>query len=162
MIAFEVLELRHRQPVMAIFNDYVINTFAAFPSRPLPEPFFEKILEKSYGYPAYAVTDGPTVIGFCFLSPYSPMDTFRETATVTYFIAPKHTSGGIGSRALERLLTDARKMGLRHIVAEISSKNEVSLAFHRKHGFEVRGTLRGIGRKHGESFDLVLMQKSLA
>ena len=160
-IVFQPLHSDHRIPVMEIFNHYTADSFAAFPSKPLPEPFFDRIVEKIHGYPAYAILDGKTVAGFCFLSPYSPLDTFQETALITYFIAEAYTGRGLGTLALERLLADARIRGIRHILAEVASKNAASIVFHRKHGFELCGTLHGIGRKHGENFDVVLMQKEL-
>ncbi len=161
-IEFEPLGAGHRSAVMRIFNYYIENSFAAFPERALPEPFFEIIMQKIQGYPAYAAKDGATVAGFCFLSPYSPMDAFRETAAITYFIAPEYTAHGIGGLALAKLTADAREMGIRNVLAEISSKNEASLAFHRKHGFDHCGALAGIGKKHGQPFDLVFMQKTLS
>lgn len=36
-----------------------------------------------------------------------------------------------------------------------------SLAFHRKHGFEDCGRFKGVGRKFGEDFDIVWMQRHL-
>ncbi|MEA4863316.1 MAG: N-acetyltransferase family protein [Victivallaceae bacterium] len=161
-IEFEPLGAGHRSAVMRIFNYYVENSFSAFPERALPEPFFEIIIQKIQGYPAYAAKDDGTVAGFCFLSPYSPMDAFRETAAITYFIAPEYTARGIGGLALSKLIDDAREIGIRNILAEISSKNEASLAFHRKHGFKHCGTLAGVGKKHGQPFDMVFMQKVIS
>lgn len=83
--------------VIRIFNHYVMNGTAAFSDAELPESFYPHILERVKGYPAYAVVDCQTgeVVGFCFLSAYKPVPTFRETATVTYFIAPSILAGAL-------------------------------------------------------------------
>lgn len=46
-----------------------------------------------------------------------------------------------------------------NLLASISSRNEQSLAFHRKRGFVECGRLRDVGVKFGKSFDVVWMQK---
>ena len=91
-IVFEPLVDSHREAVIRIFNHYVMNGTAAFSDAELPESFYPHILERVKGYPAYAVVDCRTgeVVGFCFLSAYKPVPTFRETATVTYPSWPGH------------------------------------------------------------------------
>jgi len=60
---------------------------------------------------------------------------------------------------LDRLLAKAREMGITSILASISSLNPSSLSFHESHGFEECGRFAGIGRKNGQGFDVVWMQK---
>ena len=52
-------------------------------------------------------------------------------------------------------------MGIKNIVAEVSSENEQSIEFHKKHGVVVAGELIDIGEKFGRSFGVVYMQKRL-
>lgn len=162
-IVFEPLVDSHREAVIRIFNHYVTNGTAAFSDAELPESFYPHILERVKGYPAYAVVDCRTgeVVGFCFLSAYKPVPTFRETATVTYFIAPSHLGRGIGRMCLGRLEEDAVKQGIRHIIAEISSENEQSMSFHASQGFIHAGRLKNIGFKLGRTFDIIYMQKEI-
>jgi phosphinothricin acetyltransferase len=47
------------------------------------------------------------------------------------------------------------------ILASISSRNEGSLRFHRKHGFRECGCFEGVGRKFDQDFDVVWMQKRI-
>lgn len=162
-IEFEPLSDSHRQAVMRIFNHYVVNGTAAFSDAELPESFYPQILERVKGYPAYSVVDRQAgeVVGFCYLSAYKPVPTFRETATVTYFISPSHLGQGIGRICLGRLEEDAAKQGIRHIIAEISSENEQSMSFHASQGFVHAGRLKNVGFKLGRAFDIVYMQKEL-
>lgn len=162
-IDFELLEEKHGPGVMAVFNYYVENGFAAYPEQRLPEEFFGRFLEMTRGYPAYAMKkrDTGAVAGFCFLRPYHPFPTFRATAEITYFIAKEEVGKGIGAAALELLEGGAKKMGIRVILADISSLNQESISFHRKHGFSECGRFRRVGRKHGRDFDVVWMQKEI-
>ena len=47
------------------------------------------------------------------------------------------------------------------IVASFSSRNLASLAFHLKNGLGICSTLRQVGKKFGQNFDVVLMQKQI-
>jgi L-amino acid N-acyltransferase YncA len=155
------LSEHHCQGVIEIFNFYIAESYAAFPDKTVPETFFERFLEMSRGYPALAAMAGDTVAGFSFLRPYHWADTFSSTAEVTYFLRPEHTRRGLGTTLLELLCQQAEPQGIKVIIASTSSRNLASLAFHLKNGFEICGTLKQVGKKFGQHFDVVLMQKHL-
>jgi phosphinothricin acetyltransferase len=154
---------KHGREVMDIFNYYVENSFAAYPEQKLPYEFFGKFLEMTRGYPAYVIknnADGK-VIGFCFLRAYNPMPIFRETAEISYFLDKDEAGKGIGKDALGLLEREGRKMGIKYILANISSRNDQSLHFHQKNGFIECGRFLNIGRKSGKDFDVVWMEKEI-
>ena len=151
-----------RSAVVRIFNHYVENSFAAFPEERLSDSFFDWVLGMAKGFPALAVkNEKGAVIGFGLLRTHSPVATLSRTAEISYFIDPAHTGKGIGTALLERLVREAKSMGLASILACVSSLNEGSLAFHRKNGFVEAGRFREIGLKKGKIFDVVWMQKML-
>jgi len=162
-IKFEKMGIEHQKPIMQIYNYYVENSTAAFPAAALPEQFFTMLMEKAKGYPAYAILNSETleVAGFCMLSAYIPLSTFKETSVITYFISKDYTGKGIGAQCLKKLETEAVQMGIKYIIADISSENQGSLKFHTRHGFEVCGTLKNIGNKLERHFDIVFLQKEL-
>jgi L-amino acid N-acyltransferase YncA len=155
------LSERHGQGVMEIFNYYITESHAAFPDKPVPDAFFARFLEMSKGYPALAVMAGDIVVGFSFLRPYHWAETFSRTAEITYFLRLEHTRRGLGATLLEYLCQQAGQQGIEVIVVSLSSRNLASLAFHLKNGFEICGTLRQVGKKFGQDFDVVLMQKQI-
>ena len=160
-INFAEMNEKHQKEVMRIFNYYIENSTAAFPSKALPEQFFSMLVKKSEGYPSYTVLDKERVIGFCQLSAYNPFPTFSKTACLTYFIENEYTGKGIGSLCLKKLEDEAQKMNISHLVAEISSENNGSISFHKKHGYSLVGELHDIGEKFGREFGIVYMQKTL-
>lgn len=148
---------------MSIYNHYVENSFAAYFDTPLPDVFFERLLDMAKGYPALVAKDEMNnVAGFAFLHAYHPAPAFLRTAEITYFIHPEHIRRGFGKLLLDRLIDGARKMGVDSIVASISSLNEGSLRFHAKHGFKECGRLIKAGEKKGNDFDVVYMQMFLS
>jgi phosphinothricin acetyltransferase len=61
----------------------------------------------------------------------------------------------------ERLMHVAGEKGITSILAGISSLNSASIAFHKKQGFQECGRFLKIGRKWGQDFDVVWMQKMI-
>ncbi|MGA9100284.1 MAG: N-acetyltransferase family protein [Methanotrichaceae archaeon] len=146
--------------IIDIFNHYVKNSFAAYPEDEVPYELFQLFLDMAHGYPFLVAKDcSGKVLGFGFLHPHDRMSIFSQTAEITYFIAPENTGQGIGSQILDNLLDWAREKGITSILASISSLNPGSLAFHKKNGFVECGRFVGIGRKKGQEFDVVWMQK---
>ncbi|MEW6261822.1 MAG: N-acetyltransferase family protein [Thermodesulfobacteriota bacterium] len=161
-VVIEKLTSDHRIPVMDIFNYYVENGFSAYPETRLPYEFFDMFLHIAAKYPAVAAKDGDgQVIAFALLRPYHPLAAFRRTAEITYFVASGQTGQGLGKALLGHLEAEAVKMGIDTLLADISSRNEASLAFHLKNGFKECGRFEKVGRKFGQDFDQVWMQKHL-
>ena len=160
--SFECMASCHGRAIIDIFNHYVANGFAAYPEKPMPPEFFDRLLLATEGYPALvALAESGQVAGFGLLRPIHPASSLRRTAEVTYFISPTFTRHGIGSALLSHLVERAKKMGIDSLVASISSKNPQSIAFHKKNGFCECGRFQRAGRKNGEDFDIVWMQNHL-
>jgi phosphinothricin acetyltransferase len=80
---------------------------------------------------------------------------------LTYFITPDAVGKGFGTRILGQLTDDARKAGMKALVANRSSKNEAGIHFPKRHEFEEAGNLAGVGEKFGNPFDILWMQRAV-
>ena len=145
--------------VVDIFNYYVENGFAAYPEKKMTYGEFDLLKEYAVDYPFYVVEKEGKVIGFGMLRPHLKKDTTKRAADVIYYILPEFTGWGIGSDLLARLVGDAKARGIDTLLASISSENEGSISFHKRHGFEEAGRFRRVGRKFGKDFDIVWMQR---
>ena len=162
-VKFEILSEKHQNQVIDIYNYYIEKSYAAYPEKKVPYEFYSIMLEKTQGYPAFAIIDEneSNVIGFCYLKPHLPWSTLRETAEITYFIDPKKVGHGIGKEALNLLEKNGKALGIRQILASISSLNEQSLIFHLKNGFKECGRFTNVIKKNNVYFDIVWMQKEI-
>ena len=152
----------HGPGIITIFNHYIQTTFSAYFEDPLPEAFFGRLVEIIKDHPAFVVkTDEGQLVGFAFIRAYNAATSFRHTADLTYFNHPDHTRKGIGTLMLEKLIEDAKSRGIQNVIASIASKNEGSINFHKKHGFEEKGRLTNVGKKFGQYFDVIYMQRSI-
>lgn len=159
---FESMTAEHRKSVIDIFNHFVEHSFAAYPQEPLDYVRFDRFLDMAKGYPSAVVkTDSSGIVGFAFLHPFLPSATFKRTAEITYFLLPEHTRQGLGTTLLNRFTEEARRLGVDNLLANISSRNQISLDFHRNHGFVECGRFRDVGLKFGQTFDVVWMQKRI-
>jgi L-amino acid N-acyltransferase YncA len=147
--------------IREIFNVYVRESFAAYPEHEVDRDFFQMLHRDRVSSPIYVVDCAGDIAGFGMIRPYLPFPSFRTAAQVSYFICPGYTRKGLGTLLLERLIRHARAQGVHTLLANISSRNDVSLQFHAKHGFIECGRLKGIGEKFGEHFDVVWMQKEV-
>ncbi len=149
-----------RDDIVSIFNYYVENGFAAYPDKPMDAGLFDFLKSIIYGEAFFVLeTAERKVIGFGFLKKYHPYPAFNRTAEAGYFILPEHTGWGLGARLLKVLEKEARKMGIDNLLANISSLNPQSLAFHERQGFRECGRFGKILTKFGQDIDIVWMQK---
>lgn len=159
---FEPMTVDHREAVMGIYNHHVANSFAAFPDTPMPLGFFDKMMEMVKGYCAIVVkSDDGQVIGYGCLRPHHFANTCKRTSELTYFLMPEYTRQGIGTAILNFLIEEAKRLGIDNLTASISSLNTASIAFHRKNGFRECGCIERVGRKFGQDFDVVWLQRHL-
>jgi len=151
-----------RESIIDIFNYYVENSFAAYPENKLRYQAFDMFLHMSNGFPAGTIKDrSGKVVGFGMLRTHNPMPAFSQTAEITYFIHPDHTGKGLGKMLLGSLEKGAVEKCITNILANISSLNPDSIKFHQKNGFIECGRFRKVGKKKGQEFDTVWMQKLL-
>lgn len=159
---FESLKLEHQEEVISIFNYYVEETTAAYRNKAVKNEFFTNFMDSKENHCAFAIkNDKDIIVGFCLLEPYMDLPTFSEVAETTYFIHHKYTGIGIGTLALKKLEDEARKRGIKKLLANISSENTNSIKFHEKKGFVKYGSLQNIAKKFDKYFSVVWMGKEI-
>lgn len=152
----------HQKEVVEILNYYIIHTTSAYREDTVEEDFASAFLEGPDVYCSFVMKNREDhVIGFCVLEPYRNISTFSEAADVMYFIHSEYTGKGIGGLALKRAEETARGMGIKKLVVDISTENNGSIEFHRKHGFHEYGRIPDIGKKFGRNFGIAYLVKSL-
>jgi phosphinothricin acetyltransferase len=148
-----------REGIIAIFNHNAATSYAAYPEIPVNDRFFEFLREGTLAF--YVLEQTPHIVGFGLLKPVLPFPAFMKTGMLTYFLLPEFTGHGLGNMLLDRLTSDALKMGMTSLVANMASKNIPSIHFHVRNGFTEVGRLQNAGLKFDELFDVVWMQKML-
>jgi L-amino acid N-acyltransferase YncA len=101
------------------------------------------------------------VAGFAYVTFVSLKQGWRFTREDTIYIADRYRGRGVGDALLAALLERLRQLGVRLVIASITSTNEPSIRLHRKHGFEVMGEMKNAGYKFGQWHSTTYMQRDL-
>ncbi len=146
--------------IVGIYNWAVNQTFATIDSEPLSAEeaadWWETHARRSR---LIVATDDSGVIGWARLFPWKQrgIDVVEDLV----YVDPVHHGRGIGRALLTELITQARGLGYRTIVATVATDNRSGLQLHEKLGFESVGTIRNAANKFDRWMDITLMQRSL-
>lgn len=167
--AGERMEIRPAQQADAarlaeIYRHYVTETVVTFDLETPPASEWEARLctARDSGYPALVGCLDGRVIGYALLAAWKPRPAYRFTAEVSIYLDPDFTGAGHGRALLERLLDEARRAGIRQVIAVIADAGvEASVALHRALGFRAIGRMHEVGFKHDRWIDVDLLQLDL-
>lgn len=117
---------------------------------------------KEGGYPYFVAELDGEIAGYAYAGAFRPRPAYGATVEDSIYVDEAKRGHGIGIQLLDRLVEDCTRLGFRQMIAVIGdSANLGSINVHRKAGFEMSGTLKSTGWKHGKWLDTVLMQRSL-
>ncbi len=145
--------------INAIYNREVREGVATWELDEWPiERRIEWFTEHDDASPVFVTTSGGAVIGFTYLSTYRGRRGYQYTRENTIMVDTPYQRAGIGRLLLARVIEAGRALGLRSIVAWITSTNAGSIELHRQFGYTVIGEEIETGRKFGEWHSAFEMQ----
>jgi L-amino acid N-acyltransferase YncA len=113
-------------------------------------------------FPCVSAEQAGTLLGYGYAGPYRERVAYRNTVEDSIYLAEAARGQGVGGGLLRRLIDESARLGFRQMVAVIGdSENVASVRLHRAAGFELIGTLKDVGYKHGRWLDTVIMQRAL-
>jgi len=101
------------------------------------------------------------VIGFAYVTLVSQKTGWRFTREDTIYIDERYRGRGVGDRLLAALLAVLKGLGVRLVIASITSTNQTSIRLHAKYGFTVIGEMKNAGYKFGQWHSTTYMQVDL-
>jgi len=152
------------ETVARIYGHYVEHGLATFEE--VPPTGAEMLARRSkalaIGAPYLVAEIDGEIVGYCYATPYHARAAYRHTLEDSVYVAPSLGGRGIGGALLAELIARCEAGPWRWIVAIIGdSGNSASIALHRRHGFELVGTLRSVGFKLGRWVDTPILQRVL-
>lgn len=104
------------------------------------------------------------IAGWAALSPASARKVYAGVAEVSIYIGKEYRGQGIGSALLAALIAASEKQGIWTLQAGIFPENQASINLHLKHGFQILGRRKKIGRMtfgelSGVWRDVILMER---
>lgn len=150
--------------ITEIYRDSVLNGTASYeitpPDQAEMSDRFRGIKEKGYPYIAAEAEDG-TLLGYAYASAFRTRPAYRWLVEDSIYLAPQARGKGVGKALLKELIIRCEALGFRQMAAVIGGASPASVAVHKSLGFEMTGTMKGTGFKHGKWLDTVFMQIAL-
>ena len=150
--------------IAEIYAHYVTETVVTFDlEAPLLSDWEGRLRASAdAGYPVLVSCEDARVVGFALLFAWKSRPAYRYTAEVSIYLDPSFTGMGWGRVLLEQLLHEARRVGIRQVIATIADAGfDASVAVHRALGFRTIGRLERVGFKQDRWVDVELLQLSL-
>ena len=152
--------------MMGIYNREVLETTNTFDLVPRTLAEQEEFITTRSGGLAVVVaeangqraTDEQAVVGFASLSFYRDRSGYRTSVEDSVYVDRDHQGQGVGGLLLEAVIERARDNGFHAMFARIIDCQPPSMTLHQRHGFELVGIEREVGRKFGRWRDVALMQ----
>jgi phosphinothricin acetyltransferase len=150
--------------IAEIYAHYVTDTVVTFDLEPPSVTDWEDRLGalEDAGYPVMVGCEGGQLIGYAYVSAWKPRPAYCYTAEASIYLDPAFTGAGRGRALLQRLLDEARRAGIRQIIALIANAGlEASIALHKVLGFRPIGRMTRVGFKHDRWIDVDVLQLDL-
>lgn len=150
--------------ITTIYRDSVLNGTASYEITPPQEEEmlerFRAITEKGYPYIVAEGADG-VLLGYAYASAFRTRPAYRWLVEDSIYLAPEARGRGLGKRLLGELIDRCTALGFRQMAAVIGGASPASASLHTALGFEMVGTMKGTGFKHGQWLDTIFMQREL-
>lgn len=152
---------RHAAPILAIFNEAIVNSTALYDYKPRTSEMIDGWFEaKTRGnFPIIGVEEGNgELMGFSSYGPFRAFPAYKYTVEHSIYVDTRFRRRGVGRVLLEQLIEAARGQDYHVLVGGIDSTNQGSIALHERFGFVHCGTVRQAGFKFGRWLDLAFYQ----
>lgn len=152
----------------AVYAPYVRDTAVSFEEEPPTAAQLAERITAALATHAWLVAelpaDGPEpgrVVGYAYAGPYAARPAYRWTCETSVYLEPGRRRTGAGRALGTALLERLTALGYRQAVAGYTEPNPASAGLHAALGYEVVGTFRDVGFKHGTWHDVTRVQRAL-
>jgi L-amino acid N-acyltransferase YncA len=150
--------------VREVYAHYVLGSLATFEETPptLEDMLMRRRASVDLGLPYLVAEARGEILGFAYAAAYRARPAYRFTIEDSVYVTEGLTGCGVGSALLGELIACCERGPWRQMLAIVGDvANAASIALHRRFGFELVGTMRSVGFKHGRWIDTPILQRSL-
>ena len=150
--------------MLEIYNDIIANTTAVWHYEPhtyaMRKEWFDQ--RKQQGLPIFVAVEDGKLLGFSSIGSFRPWPGYKHTVENSVYVASDSRGKGVANLLMPPLIEAARQLNLHAIVAGIEAENEISIALHKKFGFEEVAHFKEVGFKFGRWMDLKFLELIVA
>lgn len=145
--------------VAAIYNHYIDSGGATFDAAHQTSSAVAARINLKTPDGWYVADALGTLEGWACARRYSERYGYRLCCETAIYLRPEAAGRGIADRLQERIDQHCIDCHLHHAVARVIADNDRSLAFHYRHGYEMVGIQKEIGRMDDRWVDVAILQK---
>ncbi len=145
-------------PILTLWNTVITETTITFTSKPKTVEDIARMIDTR----RVRIACDPGFAGFATFGPFRDGPGYAHVAELTLMVAEDHRGTGLAKGMLNDLEAQAKADGIDILIAGISSSNTRADRFFARAGYELSGRLPKVGRKAGQSLNLIIRQKPLA
>jgi len=146
----------------AIYAPYVLDTPISFEEIPPDAREMERRMKTVLAYAPWltALIDNK-IAGYAYAERHAERAAYRWGIDVAIYIDRDLHRHGIGRRLYSELLSIVERLNYRRVYAGVTLPNDASLKLHRAFGFELVGTYKRVGWKHGAWHDVAWFSRDI-
>jgi phosphinothricin acetyltransferase len=104
------------------------------------------------------LAEGESILGWGSIRHYSEREGYARAAETAVYLRRSLRRRGLGTLLKRHLLDRCRRLGHHHLVAKVFARNQASIEYNLRLGYEIVGTQREIGWVQGRWEDVIIMQ----
>ena len=151
----------HSAAILAIFNVAIAKTTALYEYQPRTLVYMEAwFSDKHQGkFPVLGIESASgELIAFGSYGTFRARAAYKYTVEHSLYIREDQRGNGLGTLILSAIIDAAKQQGYHTLIGVIDSKNDASIALHKKLGFRACGVIAQSGFKFGQWLDTALFQ----
>jgi len=142
-----------------IYNETVDARDATMDLSRKDEQYYRKLLAALGEREALLVlAAGDQVLGWGSILRYSDREGYARAAETAVYLRRELRRRGLGTLLKRELIERCRQLGYHHLVAKVFARNQDSIEYNLRLGYEIVGTQREIGWFNGRWEDVTIMQ----
>ena len=148
--------------ILEIYAPYILNTAFTFEyTVPTLAEFTQRFESITAWFPWLVWEENGQILGYAYGSAPFERAAYQWCSEASVYLRPEAQGRGIAKALYQELESLLRAQGYIKVYALITSRNEVSLAFHRAAGYRFTAELTNCGFKMGLWHGVVWMEKEL-
>ena len=155
------------EAILEIYSHYVENTAISFEYvTPTIEEFRNRISTTLEKYPYVVAVENEAIVGYAYAGVFKARKAYDHCVETTVYVKKECKKQGIGKFLYEQLQKELLDKGYVNLYAciavcdkEDKYLNNNSWQFHEHMGFELVGRFHSCGRKFGNTYDMIWMEK---
>ena len=145
--------------IAEIYNLHVDVGGATFDTSHLDEQVFVKQVSQRKPAGWFVALRDDQIVGWASTRQYSERFGYRFSCETAIYLLPTVLGSGIAGALQDRIDGHCIECNVHHAVARIVANNKRSLAFHYRHGYELVGIQKEVGRIDNSWVDVAILQK---